>query len=419
MQRVQIEKLVPGGQGMARLDDGRVCFIWGVLPGERVEIDVFRKKKSFCQGQLLKVLEPSPQRIEPVDEAYLSTSPWQIMDFDAEQAHKHELIQESFAQQGIDLPEFDLQTDGRQYGYRNKMEFSFWWTEPTDRIDLAFYRRGSSLRVPVEGSSLTTDGINIAARDMMQSIRDTGLQARQLKSLLLRCDQRGRVAAALFVKDKDIEIPPTPASIAALEVWYSSPKSPASVPTTLLQGADVQMMDTIMGRDFSYDVYSFFQVNLPMYQLALNDIKSEVAGEEVVDMYSGTGTIGLSVSDKPILVELDELSAAYAKVNAADEGQVVVARSERALEHIDPDKILILDPPRAGLQSKLVKHLGEVQPAKIIYMSCEASTHARDIKLLAELGYRLTDFKAYNFFPRTPHTETLAILELDSSATTA
>ncbi|MCD8561680.1 hypothetical protein LRY29_01245 [Candidatus Saccharibacteria bacterium] len=115
------------------------------------------------------MLEPSTDRIEPKDaESYLSTSPWQIMSFEAEQRYKAALIEEAFELHDIVLPEpIAVHTNGVEYGYRNKVEFSFWFDTDTERLSLAFFRRGSHGKIAVPGTSLATDAINTKAKSYL------------------------------------------------------------------------------------------------------------------------------------------------------------------------------------------------------------------------------------------------------------
>jgi len=125
-------------------------------------------------------------------------------------------------------------------------------------------------------------------------------------------------------------------------------------------------------------------------------------------MYAGVGSIGLSVGARQ-LIELDPATAAMARVNAGDMSEVVEASTEKALEYIVSGKPVIFDPPRAGLHAKVVERCLEVLPPQIIYLSCNPATQARDLALLQE-KYIIEFFETYNFFPRTPHIETLAVL---------
>ncbi len=133
-------------------------------------------------------------------------------------------------------------------------------------------------------------------------------------------------------------------------------------------------------------------------------------------MYSGVGSIGLSVvGDKQNLtmIETSEESTKQAKLNIGDRNncEVVTATAESVLEYLQGDEVVILDPPRAGLHKNVTSQLLDKKPPQIIYLSCNPSTQARDIKLLTDGGYKIKSAKGYNFFPRTPHIESLIILD--------
>jgi 23S rRNA (uracil1939-C5)-methyltransferase len=135
----------------------------------------------------------------------------------------------------------------------------------------------------------------------------------------------------------------------------------------------------------------------------------------VVDLYSGVGTIGLTIGGSDaLLVEIDEYAVKEMKRNIVSHGldaTAVHAPSEQALEHITRDRTIIVDPPRAGLHNAVIERLLEVKPARIIYLSCNPVTQARDVALLAT-SYGVGYHRGYNFFPRTPHIEHLVVLEL-------
>jgi 23S rRNA (uracil1939-C5)-methyltransferase len=190
--------------------------------------------------------------------------------------------------------------------------------------------------------------------------------------------------------------------------------SPASVSTKLLQETgDVGLQDELLSKTFHYDVDSFFQVNLPIFEKVLARIKEQCQSDSITDMYAGVGSIGLSVAKKYVeLVELDKNSAEMARGNAAASGldaHVIEASTEKALEYISGAEPVVFDPPRAGLHYKVVARVLEVMPPQVIYLSCNPATQARDLAKL-QSAYEIDFFEVYNFFPRTPHIETLAVL---------
>jgi 23S rRNA (uracil1939-C5)-methyltransferase len=412
MQEVTIEKLVHGGQGLGTLPDGRKVFVWGALPGEKVRVGILKGKRSYAEGIVEEVLEPSTLRIEPREPNYLATSPWQIVTFKAENDYKQRIVKELFTQAHVPLPDFVMTTAGPEWNYRNKMEYSFWGDE--QGLHLALFNRGSHRKAVVEGSALAMPAIDQAAQAVVAALQEHGVRAGDLKTIVVRCSQQGEAVASLFVKPKTFIELPLPAELQGLRVYHSNPKSPASVPTKLLyELGNANLQDELLGRHFSYDVDSFFQVNLPIFAEALARIKERCTARDVVDMYAGTGSIGLSVAHNQVeLIELDPASAAMARVNAKASGlmaEVIETSTEKALGYISGDRPVIFDPPRAGLHDKVVDRTLEALPPQVIYLSCNPATQARDLAKLTE-AYTIDYFEAFNFFPHTPHIETLAIM---------
>ncbi|HEU4914037.1 MAG TPA: TRAM domain-containing protein [Candidatus Saccharimonadales bacterium] len=414
MIEVEVDKLVHGGQGLGVLPDGRKVFVWGALPGERVNVRILKGKRSYAEAIAEEVLQASPLRIEPREPNYLATSPWQIIPLDAENDYKKRIVEELFTQAHVALPAFNMTSAGDDWHYRNKMEYSFWGDD--DGLHLALHNRGSHRKSIVKGSELALPAVDRAANVILAELQKHDVRAGDLKTIIVRCSQDGAAVVSLFVKPESFVELQLPLGVQGLRVYHSNPKSPASVPTALLQEAgECQLRDTLLGKPFVYDGDSFFQVNLPVFEAALQRIKDHLpANDTVVDMYAGTGSIGLSVAASKVdLVELDPATAAMARVNAEASGlaaNVVEASTEKALEYITPDKPVIFDPPRAGLHDKVVAQTLEALPPKVVYLSCNPATQARDLAKLSP-AYETTYFASFNFFPHTPHIETLAVLE--------
>lgn len=420
---VKLDKIVGGGQALGTMDDGRKLFVWGGLPGETVEVQLTKKKSKLAEGFVTTVIKASKDRVEPADpDSYLSTSPWQIMSLETEQTYKAALITEAFALHDINLGgEITLFTDHKEYGYRNKVEFSFYWDKETRELNLAFFQRGTHGKIPVEGTSLADPAINSAAQGIRDLLISRHIGGYDLKTLLIRCDANGEVMAQLYVKDKDFKRLPDveleKIGLKGFEIIFSNPKSPASVITErLFEWGDITLSDTILNVTFTYATEGFFQINLPVYQQALNDMKQWVTpNTHVVDLYSGVGTIGLTIGgDKVTLVELNESAVREMKANITTLGKTgataVLAPTEKALDYITSKDLIIVDPPRAGLHQDVTGRLLDQLPARIIYLSCNPVTQARDVQLLNE-KYKITAHTGYNFFPRTPHIEHLVILD--------
>lgn len=382
---IKLDKLVPGGQALGRLADGRKVFVWGALPGETAEIQLTKLKKHYAEAVATNIIESSPERVTPRDDCYLSTSPWQIMTEQAEIKYKSDLVVEAFQQEHLDLPRIEIKSDGRFYHYRNKMEYSLWWDHDTAKIWPAFHRRGSHQKILVKSSSIERPEIWQEAERIVQQLNDSNDEARRYQSLLIRCNQKGEVSSALF------------------ENYKSHPQMKT-------------LTDTLMGQVYSYSPNGFFQINLPVYEMALIEMKQFLSNDQkVVDLYSGVGTIGLSIARNRdlTLVETDPNAFAEMKKNLPVDSHnihAVHAKSEEALEYITGDATIIVDPPRAGLDIKVVNRLLEAKPGRVVYLSCNPATQARDVALLSST-YNIIHNQPFNFFPRTPHTENLIILE--------
>ena len=540
LETIHLDKIVGGGQALGTLADGRKCFVWGGLPGETVTVRITKKKSHLVEAVVEEVISPSSDRIQPRDpDSYLSTSPWQIIPLEVEQTYKAQLIEDAFALHNVALPAaIDIYCNNVAYGYRNKVEFS-WYSESVvsravsqkksglayvgpglfyddtrgvnadsdreessgDTLDLAFFRRGSKGKIVVNGTSLAHPAINNLARTIRDLLRHKRVSARQLKTLLIRCDQSGGCVWQLYIKDRLPEII-TADEAAKLpaqggEIIYSDPRSPASrITERLAHFGNTTLIDAILGIPFRYACEGFFQVNIPVYEQALRDMK-EWAGRDcntqhsgrqlghhqkkseqhsssnsfsegfafpasvrqerraqlaahgdidsqqrvisqkksgqlhvgpglfsddiravrlsTLDLYAGVGTIGLTIGGGNVtLVEINtdavrEMQRNIAELDRTD-ARAVLAPSEQALDHITGKEIVIVDPPRAGLHTDVIATLLQKLPPRIIYLSCNPVTQARDVALLLQ-SYQIAWHRGYNFFPRTPHIEHLIILD--------
>ena len=521
LETIRLDKIVGGGQALGTLADGRKCFVWGGLPGETVTVRITKKKSHLVEAVVEEVISPSPDRIQPRDpDSYLSTSPWQIVPLEVEQTYKAQLINDAFTLHNVALPAaIDIYCNNVVYGYRNKVEFS-WYSESVasraisqkksglayvgpglfsddtrgidadsdreelsgDTLDLAFFRRGSKGKIVVDGTSLARPEINNLARAIRDLLRHKRVAARQLKTLLIRCDQSGSCVWQLYIKDRLPEII-TADEAATLpaqggEIIYSDPRSPASrITERLARFGNTALTDTILGVPFRYACEGFFQVNIPVYEQALRDMKEWTGrdysdqqraisqkksgqhreskqhgssnsfsegfafpakarqerqldqlaarrpeekdvcetGEPALDLYAGVGTIGLTIGGGNVtLVEINADAVREMQCNIAEldrtDARAVLAPSEQALNYITGKEIVIVDPPRAGLHTDVIATLLQQLPPRIIYLSCNPVTQARDVALLQQ-SYQITWHRGYNFFPRTPHIEYLIILD--------
>lgn len=407
---IKVAKIIPGGQALATLEDGKKIFFWNALPNEVVEeYQITKQKSRFTEAIATKISQPSNYRVDPKDDCFLSTSPWQIFDWDYENQLKSKLVVEIFREHQITITPPPVITDHQPYFYRNKMEYSLYWNHELSQIELAFHARGSHQKIPIQSSSLERPEIFQAATKIVKDLNSRHEEARKYQSLLLRCNQKGEVSGGLY------------------ENKQPHPKFQ-------------NLTDTILDQTYSYSPNGFFQINLPVYELALKEIQKHINTDKVLDLYAGVGTIGLSVAPNKnlTLVEVDpnafnELAkncdqVFFERIRSYDEGEradpvttgvgdaprekrpdAILSKSENVLNYIEPDQTVILDPPRAGCDPKLIHKLNEVKPKTIIYLSCNPATQARDIKQLLD-NYQIIEQKTFNFFPRTPHIENLVIL---------
>ena len=380
--QAKIDKFVPGGQAIATLNDGKKAFIWGALPGELIEFEITKNKKSYCEGIATKIIQSTPERIIPRDECYLATSPWQILDYTEELKQKNQLVQECFTQQHLNVEVLPTFTDGKDFFYRNKMEYSLYWSHEDNLIHLAFHARGTHRKTPITQSSIERSEIYARAQAIVNELNAKHAEARTYQSLLLRCDQRGNVSGDLFENGK---------SHPQMQILH----------------------DALNGYNYSYSPNGFFQINLPVYEMVLQEIARNISTNKVLDLYAGVGSIGLSVARDKDLTLVEVNGAAFEEMQNNAKGtnaKCILAKSEDVTEYITPNCTVILDPPRAGCDAKLIAKLNEIKPVKIVYLSCNPITQARDIALLTD-NYQIQKIQPYNFFPRTPHIESLAILE--------
>jgi 23S rRNA (uracil1939-C5)-methyltransferase len=418
LENIKIEKLVYGGQGLGTLASGKRAFVWNALPGETVAAKIIRKKSGFVDAIAEEIIEGSKDRIEALEPyAYLSTSPWQVLEYSAEAHAKQAILEELFHGEKLEVSWQPFCQLEQRYGYRNKMEYNFWWVNETESVSLALHRRGSHMKLPLEGSVLASDAINSAGAKLIEFINSHNIQSRQLKSVILRSQTDGVNAVVLYVVDKDVaNLVWTELSVDSFTMYYSNPKSPASVATELLLHTGKNYLnDKILDRKFRYSPEGFFQINIPIYNEVLREIAKWIPkNAKLVDMYAGVGSIGMSMPYSNLTsIEIDESSSSQAHINAEsyEDIEVVLSESEKALEHITAESVIILDPPRAGLHKKVIEKLLDEKPLKVIYLSCNPATQARDIAMLS-VSYKMSYARGYNFFPATPHIESLVVLDL-------
>ncbi len=438
----EIEGFHPSGPGIGS-DGARTVLVWGALPGERVRAEVRKRRKRMSHALVQEVLRASPERVDPVEEHYLSCSPWQVLAYEREHWHKKAMALSVLEAEGIELPgPLELAAGQLSLGYRNKMEFSFTKSRDNDdRLSLALFQRLGKWKRPLAGCALATDEINEASMHVLEALRRAGTPEYVLKTFLVRSDRRGRALGALFVKDRD-SAPKASAlmggPLCGIQVWYSEPRTMASRPTELLSMEAKETMEAGETGDVFEEVLNpfkdrgggvtlrsgllgFFQINPEVFEMALRDMAPYLEGEHVVEFFAGVGAITMGAAaggggpKSALLVEIDSDAVEYARANIELNGfggrfEVRQSLARRMRDEIAHDKVAVFDPPRSGLDPRTIRQLAEVRPKRIVYLSCNVGTQAADVGQLLP-HYRVEFARLYNFFPRTPHVESLMVLE--------
>ena len=439
---LRIDSLAFGGNGVARLD-GYVVFVRRGLPGDRVRARVTKVKRSHAEALAVEVLEPGPQRVEAPCPHFGACGGCRFQDlaYEAQLEAKQAQIEDSLRRLGgiAEPPVGPIVPSSSIYGYRNKLEYSFTQTDAGPA--LGFHAAGRWDEVlPIEVCLLTTDTGN-AIRDAVQAwAREEGLPAYDqaentgyLRHLVVREGRNTGQALVQLVTaegerfDRDYLIETLRKIPEVRSIHWAVNDTPAEVtnlPSLLLWGEEA-IEEELLGLRFRVRPNAFLQTNTEMaetlYRLAIE--AAGLTGDETVyDLYCGTGTMALAMAGHALSVwgvEISEESVACALENAelngisnaaffaGNVGQSLEELRDRAGE---PD-VVVVDPPRAGLAGKALKRVGETGAPRLVYVSCNPTTLAGDLKvLIGEYGYTLVQVTPVDMFPHTPHVESVSLL---------
>lgn len=419
-QFVKFDKIVPEGKALAHWHD-KALFAVGPLPGESATVRITREKRDWAEGVVRQFAAvASPHRGPAHEDHYLSCSPWQGVDYQYQLELKRGMLAELFGRPGLELPVAEMLPSPRQFGYRNKLEFSL-KPDERGRLELAFHERGSfrSLIAATQGCVLGSEAMNAAARAVMERLNELDVADIADTLTVRQSHTHGHVIVVVMVRESaarnwDRLVVSQAAGVAvARKVRHDTYE-------TLWTHGNIELAETFGGVELAYPWDSFFQVNLPGFELALERILTHIQpGTKVVDLYGGAGTIGLPaarIAREVAGVEIVASSVALANRNALSNQlanyQALAAPSEK----IDPTLLadadaVIVDPPRAGLHKHVIRLLLEARPRQIIYLSCNPVTQVRDIMLLAN-SYTPGAPTGFDFYPGTLHLESLAVLTL-------
>jgi 23S rRNA (uracil1939-C5)-methyltransferase len=440
---LRIDSLAYGGNGVARLN-GFVVFVRRGLPGDTVRARVTKVQRRHAEALVTEVLAPGPQRVDAPCAHYAACGGCRFQDlaYDAQIAAKQAQVDDALRRiGGLKSPPLEpIVAAEAIFHYRNKLEYSF--TQLEDGPTLGFHKAGRWDEVlEIERCWLTTDlgnAIRNAVREWARAERlvayDQADQSGYLRHLVVR---EGRNTAQVLVQlvtapgekfDTGHFVDLLRTFPEVRSVHWSENGSAAeltNLPTMLLWGEEA-IEEVLCGLRFRVRPNAFLQTNTRMaerlYELA-RDFTALSGRETVYDLYCGIGTIGLTLARDALTVwgvDVSEESVACALENADLNGisnaAFFAGNVGQSLEELrdrsgEPD-VVIVDPPRAGLAGKALKRLGEIGAPRIVYVSCNPTTLASDVKTLrSAYGYELVRARPLDMFPHTPHVETVALLE--------
>jgi 23S rRNA (uracil1939-C5)-methyltransferase len=436
-----IDSLAYGGAGVARLN-GFVVFVKRGLPGDTVRATVTKVKRSHAEAQALEVVEAGARRVQAPCAHYPACGGCRFQDlaYEAQLAAKTGQVRDALVRIG-GLRDVELEEPVAAesvFGYRNKLEYSF--TATPVGPGLGFHKAGRwDELIDVDRCWLTTDLGNALRNVVREWAREHALEPYDqeaqrgfLRHLVVR-EGRNTGQALVTLVTAPGELRGEEAFVAALRrfpevrsIHWAINDRPAEVtnlPTRLLWG-EPSIEESILGLRYRVRPNAFLQTNTAMcerlYELARD--YAALSGEETVyDLYSGIGTIALTVAGDALTVwgvEASEESVACALENAELNGVAnaaffageVASSLAELRERAGPPDVVVVDPPRAGLSGKALRRIGELGAPRLVYVSCNPTTLAGNAKeLVREWGYRLERARPVDMFPHTPHVETVAL----------
>src|SRR5438874_1950849 len=441
---LDVDSLAYGGNGVARLN-GFVVFVRRGLPGDRVRARVTKVKRSHAEALATEVLAPGPQRVEAPCAHYPACGGCRFQDlaYEAQLEQKQAQVDDALRRiGGIAEPPLEPIVPCRPeiFHYRNKLEYSF--TRTPSGPALGFHKAGRWDEVlDISKCWLTTDLGNRIRDAVRDWAREEGLEAYSqadgtgyLRHLVVREGRNTGQALVQLVTAPGEKFEPGyfvdvvrkfPQVQSVHWSINDTPSEVTNLPTKLLSGEE-WIEEELGGLRFRVRPNAFLQTNTAMaerlYALA-REAAQLTGGETVWDLYCGIGTIGLTLASQALTVwgiEVSEESVACALENAevngvanaaffaGNVGQVV----EDLLDRSGPPDVVVVDPPRACLAGKALRRLGRIGAHRLVYVSCNPTTLAGDVKALREeYGYELLRVQPVDMFPHTPHVEAVALLE--------
>ena len=458
LPEVTIEKVAAEGKALAHLDDGTVVFVDFAVPGDVVDIRVLKKKKNYMEGRIERMIKPSPQRLEPFCEHFgvCGGCRWQPLPYPMQLEAKQQQVYDQLVRIGhLQIPEIMpiIGSDKTEY-YRNKLEFSFsskrWILEgedadvlsPEQRCGLGFHVGKFFDKVlDINHCCLQPEPSNAIRLFLRKYALEHGMPFYDIRenhglmrTVFIRSNEEGNVMVIVCFAQNSPQIKPMLDALQSefpqiTSLWYiinSKLNDSISDQECILHGGADAIYETMENLRFKIRPKSFFQTNTPqarkLYSVA-RDFAALTGNEVVYDLYTGTGTIAQFVSSKAskvIGIEYVEDAIIDARINSEANGihnceffagdMKDVLTDAFVEEHGHPE-VMIVDPPRAGMHPDVVKVIMNAAPRRIVYVSCNPASQARDIALMAT-KYKVTAVQPVDMFPHTQHVENVCRLEL-------
>ena len=405
-QNVKIEKLDHQGRGIVRTD-GKIMFVENALPGEEVEIEVTKEKKQLKEARVTSYQSESLDRRIPPCPYYETCGGCHIMhmDYKKQLEWKQEKVKEilqKFLDKDISFPIHPI-IASEELGYRNKVTF---------QVDskIGYYAKGSNQIVPVKHCNLISEKKNLILSKLSE------MQLDNCSQIVIRSSENFEQIMVIFHTNTDVN---RKQIVEALQPYVTSMYI-KNKQYECIYGDD-SIEEKLGDYIFTISPDSFFQVNTKQAEKMYELVKKYAALEKedsLLDLYCGTGTIGLYLSDKckkVLGVEINKQAVGDAKknkqANHVENAEFACSDVANIVDQIKADySVVIVDPPRSGLDSKTISYLKQWNVKRIVYVSCDPVTLARDLNLLKDV-YEVVELTPIDMFPQTYHVETVVCLQ--------
>jgi len=429
-----VDKLVQGGDGLAT-HDGMKVFVPLSAPQERVRARIVIQKRDYAVAEIDEILEPSPLRVSAACPHYGICGGCQLqhINYDGQLVVKRLYVNEALQRIGkVFVPVRHVTTESKPWRYRNKIQYPA--GTAGNGLAIGFYRRGTHNLLDVPACLLHPEEFDLlreAIRDILSTAGETGYDESRhdgnVRHVVLREGTRdGGLLAVIVTRTPQFDkrsaelIAEQPGVIGVAHCVVPSRTNRIMGPQVKVLAGRGHVYQTVLGKTFRVAAPSFFQVNVPQAEELCRKILKHVAplGDEVLlDLYSGVGMISLLMApfvQQVTAVESDATAVEDARVNAQEQDvrnvEFICDDVNRAVNRVASADIVILDPPRKGCPADTLRRIATLRPRRIIYVSCNPATLARDLATLEQSGYVTHEVEPVDMFPQTFHVEVIARL---------